>query len=132
MVNTRPVVDWLIDGARSAGTAPSVLSEMCARLTAAGMPLWRVAVFIRTLHPNIMGRRFLWRPGAEVEVLDASHAFARDEGPRFDPEATDLAFVPESLRHLAASLAARSLSTAATCSTSKKTTCGRCVATTSP
>src|SRR5262245_49950478 len=32
---------------------------------------WRVAVFVRTLHPRIMGRRFVWRPGADVEVSDA-------------------------------------------------------------
>src|SRR5262249_44692176 len=36
-----------------------------------GIPLWRVAVFVRTLHPHIMGRRFIWRPGAGVEVRDA-------------------------------------------------------------
>ena len=33
--------------------------------------MWRVAVFVRTLHPNLMGRRFVWRPGAEVEVREA-------------------------------------------------------------
>ena len=33
-----------------------------------GIPLWRVGVFIRTLHPDIFGRNFVWRPGAEVEV----------------------------------------------------------------
>ena len=32
------------------------------------MPLWRVGVFVRTLHPDIFGRNFIWRPGAEVEV----------------------------------------------------------------
>ena len=31
------------------------------------MPLWRVAVFVRTLHPLVMGRRLLWRPEAGVE-----------------------------------------------------------------
>ncbi len=27
-----------------------------------------------------------------VQLLPAAHAFMRDEGPRYDPEATDLAF----------------------------------------
>jgi adenylate cyclase len=48
-----------------------VLAQLCDRLVGCGIPLWRVAVFVRTLHPNIMGRRFVWRPGAGVEVMDA-------------------------------------------------------------
>jgi adenylate cyclase len=41
------------------------------RLVACGIPLWRVAVFVRTLHPQVMGRRFIWRPGAEIEMSEA-------------------------------------------------------------
>ena len=52
--------------------AHQVLAELCERLLGCGIPLWRVAVFVRTLHPHIMGRRFVWRPGAEIEVLDAA------------------------------------------------------------
>jgi adenylate cyclase len=37
------------------------------------MPLWRVAVFVRTLHPDIMGRAFFWQPGAPVRVEAASY-----------------------------------------------------------
>jgi adenylate cyclase len=51
--------------------AHQVLAELCDRLVGCGIPLWRVAVFVRTLHPHIMGRRFIWRPGADVEVRDA-------------------------------------------------------------
>src|SRR6516225_2395381 len=67
----RSTVDWLVDGARSAMQAHHVLAELCDRLVGCGIPLWRVAVFVRTLHPHIMGRRFVWRPGAGIEVLDA-------------------------------------------------------------
>jgi adenylate cyclase len=28
-------------------------------------------VFVRTLHPNVMGRRFIWRPSAKVETSEA-------------------------------------------------------------
>src|ERR1700722_9265156 len=62
---------WLVDGARSASNSQDVLAELCARLVDDGLPLWRVAVFVSTLHPEIMGRRFLWRPGADVEVAEA-------------------------------------------------------------
>jgi adenylate cyclase len=77
--DVQSIVDWLVDGARSAPTGPQVLAEMCERLVAAGIPLWRVAVFVRTLHPNVMGRRFTWRPGAEVEVGTASHEMTEQE-----------------------------------------------------
>ena len=67
----RSAVDWLIDGARSAPQPQQVLAQLSERLIACGIPLWRVAVYVRTLHPQVMGRRFLWRPGAEVETSDA-------------------------------------------------------------
>jgi adenylate cyclase len=66
----RAIADWLIDGARSAPQPQEVLSQLCDRLVACGIPLWRVAVFVNTLHPQIIGRRFIWRPGADVEISE--------------------------------------------------------------
>jgi adenylate cyclase len=66
------LTDWLIDGARSAAGAPQMMAETCERLVAAGLPLWRVGVFVRTLHPDIIGRNFIWRPGAEVVIGSVS------------------------------------------------------------
>jgi adenylate cyclase len=67
----KEIADWLIDGARSAPLPQQVLAQLSERLVACGIPLWRVAVFVRTLHPQVMGRRFIWRPGTEVEVSEA-------------------------------------------------------------
>ena len=67
----KEVADWLIDGARSAPQPDQVLAELSERLVTCGIPLWRVAVFVRTLHPQVMGRRLIWRPGIEVEVSEA-------------------------------------------------------------
>lgn len=58
---------------------------MCERLIECGLPLWRVAVFVRTLHPHVMGRRFMWRPDAPVEVLSAPYAVAESEEFRKSP-----------------------------------------------
>ncbi|MBR1251038.1 adenylate/guanylate cyclase domain-containing protein [Bradyrhizobium sp. AUGA SZCCT0169] len=60
--------DWLVDGARSAANPALAMAEVCEGLVKAGIPLWRVGVFIRTLHPDIFGRNFIWKAGAEVEV----------------------------------------------------------------
>ncbi|MEH2480930.1 adenylate cyclase [Nitrobacteraceae bacterium AZCC 2146] len=62
------LVDWLMDGARSARTPMALLSQSCERLVDAGLPLWRVGAFVQTLHPDAFGRSFVWRPGAEVVV----------------------------------------------------------------
>ena len=62
------LTDWLIDGARSAASPSRMMAETCEGLVAAGLPLWRVGVFVRTLHPDIYCRNFIWRPGAEVEL----------------------------------------------------------------
>ena len=69
--NFQSVIDWLIDGARSTPVPNQFLAEMCERLVRAGMPLWRVGIFVRTLHPNVFGRNFIWRPGEEVVVGSA-------------------------------------------------------------
>ena len=57
------LIRWL---SSSEPTPTQVLTETCERLTAAGVPLWRVGVFVRTLHPDVYGRSFIWRPGADV------------------------------------------------------------------
>ena len=62
------LTDWLIDGGRSATSPKRFMAECCERMVAAGFPLWRVGVFVRTLHPEIYGRSFIWKPGAEVEL----------------------------------------------------------------
>jgi len=79
------LTDWLIDGARSAPSPPRMMAETCERLVAAGLPLWRVGVFVRTLHPDIIGRNFIWRPGAEVVVGSANYETLDSPGFRNSP-----------------------------------------------
>lgn len=67
------LTEWLIDGARTAPSPPQMMAQTCERLVAAGLPLWRVGLFVRTLHPDIAGRNLIWRPGAEVTVGSANY-----------------------------------------------------------
>ena len=90
--SVRAVVDWLVDGARTARRPEDVLAELCARLLACGLPLHRVAVFVRTLHPDVMGRRFLWRAGEGVTVSEAAYDVMETETYRRSP-------VPVGVRH---------------------------------
>ena len=88
MKTIQPVLDWLIDGARSDGRSEDVLATLCQRLVDCGMPLLRVAVFVTTLHPDVMGRRFMWKAGSGVTTSEALFAVAETDEYRESPFAT--------------------------------------------
>ena len=60
-----------IESLAAAPSPEEFLAELCQRLVEAGVPLHRAAVFQRTLHPNVMGRRYVWRAGGGVAVSEA-------------------------------------------------------------
>ena len=75
-LNPQPLIDWLDAGAPSARTPQQVLTQLSRRLLDLGLDLYRVAVFVRTLHPNVLGRGFIWVRGREeIEVIEAPLAF---------------------------------------------------------
>jgi len=79
-LNVQPVIDWLIEGAAPAKLPQEVLLHLCRRLVAQGMPLYRVAVFVRTLHPNVLGRSFIWNQDRDaVEVNAAPYEFLESD-----------------------------------------------------
>ena len=71
-LNVQPVVDWLTEGAPPSRLPRDVLLETCRRTVAAGLPIHRVGVFVRTLHPNSLGRAFIWQADKHaVEMTEA-------------------------------------------------------------
>jgi adenylate cyclase len=85
------LTDWLIDGPRSAASPSRLMAETCEGLVAAGLPLWRVGVFVKTLHPDFYGYNYIWRPGAEVEV--GSVDFNILEAPEFQASPLSIVFL---------------------------------------
>jgi adenylate cyclase len=79
VIDTAAVARWLIEGAPSATTPTEVLAQLCERLVASDIPLWRTAVFVRTLHPALMGRRLTWRPDAGVRISEAGFEALEDD-----------------------------------------------------
>ena len=77
-VELEKLIQWLAAGAP---TPVQLLSGTCERLVAAGVPLWRVGAFVKTLHPDAFGRSFVWRPGADVVINTAG--FDLPESPQF-------------------------------------------------
>ena len=79
-LNIQPVIDWLIEGARPSRLPQDVLRDTCRRTVAAGLPLYRVAVFVRTLHPNVLGRGFIWQAERDtVEINEAAYDMLESE-----------------------------------------------------
>ena len=71
-LNVASIVEWLEAGAEPARRPQEVLHNLCRRLIDQGLPLYRVAVFVRTLHPNAAGRAFVWHERRNmVEVITA-------------------------------------------------------------
>jgi adenylate cyclase len=84
-------IDWLADGARSAADDAQLLAEFCERLVDAGIPLWRVGVFVRTLHPDVFGRSAIWRQGRGVETGEADFTLPDSEEFQTSPLHTAIA-----------------------------------------
>jgi adenylate cyclase len=75
-LNIQRVLDWLDAGVPGATGPEDVLNRTCRGVVAAGLSLHRVAIFVRTLHPNVAGRGFFWRAAEEkVEVDSAEHGW---------------------------------------------------------
>jgi adenylate cyclase len=56
------LIAWMVAGARPSSDAKEIIDGICKRAVAAGVPISRFALFIYTLHPNLIGWRFTWTP----------------------------------------------------------------------
>ncbi len=65
------LIEWMANGARPAANAVDIIEGICTRLLDAGVPIDRFGLFIWTLHPNLTGRRFIWKTGGGVDRFDA-------------------------------------------------------------
>jgi adenylate cyclase len=88
MSDIRGVLAWLAGGALSGPNSEDVLAQLCQRMVEAGAPLWRAAVFVTTLHPDVMGRRFLWQAESGVTVSNAFHSLVETDDYRTSPFTT--------------------------------------------
>jgi adenylate cyclase len=78
--------DWLVDGAPGAAGPEEVVARLAPGLVAGGVGITRMAAFVRTLHPHIMGRSFVWhRDHPGVEVREAPYTLLRDDAYTLSP-----------------------------------------------
>ncbi len=69
------IFDWLVDGGPGAPTPVHIVGTLGPQLVEAGVPVDYVEAFVRTLHPHIAGRSFVWLPGKSVEVRENTFAY---------------------------------------------------------
>jgi adenylate cyclase len=79
------VFDWLLDGAPGVAEPVQIAERLAEGLTREGIPLDRVGVFVRTLHPNVLGRAFFWERGKPTRVLELTKAVQASPGYRDSP-----------------------------------------------
>lgn len=73
-------LDWLTLESAAVPYIEDLLPQVCERLVAEGVPVERCSLYLQALHPQFMGARLLWRPGAEkAEILLAGFELADQE-----------------------------------------------------
>lgn len=70
--------DWLTDRALLETEVDDLVTGFCARLHAAGIPIWRGHVTFRTLHPLHGSRGITWRRDRGAELANHPRGFTRN------------------------------------------------------
>lgn len=69
-----PVFEWTENFGRFAATIPHLIREVGSRFQHCGMPLARISVIVRTLHPQIDVNGYVWNSGSgEVSEFTRDH-----------------------------------------------------------
>ncbi len=70
-----PFVDWLLNDGWNITDPKELVARLAERMVAEGIPLWRMRINIRTLHPLVFGTAYTWRRDADhVEEFNPPHS----------------------------------------------------------
>ncbi|MFB9268112.1 adenylate/guanylate cyclase domain-containing protein [Bradyrhizobium erythrophlei] len=64
------VLEWLASDECHDNDDAHLIAGLGRRLRSAGLPVDRLALHLRTLHPEILGRTVAWSPNEPVQVMD--------------------------------------------------------------
>ncbi len=67
------VVEWLASDECHDSDDAGLIAGLGRELRAAGLPIDRLGLHLRTLHPEILGRTVAWSPDEAVQVQDKQH-----------------------------------------------------------
>lgn len=74
------LIEWLAGDECHELDDAGLATEFGRRLRAVGLPIDRLTLHLRTLHPEIFGRSIAWAPGEAVEVRDREHGIEVSPG----------------------------------------------------
>jgi len=75
-----PLVDWVMREAWQAADIDELVLRLGRVLEAIGIPILRMNLIVRTLHPQVMGTVHLWHRGRNAtDRVELSHARSREE-----------------------------------------------------
>lgn len=70
-----PLAHWFATEAYRISDTAELIAATGEQIVAAGLPLYRLAYFQRTWHPEIAGKGYFWRRGRGVEWGSTPHGF---------------------------------------------------------
>ena len=79
---------WAVREGLRRAPAAALFEDFCRRLAAAGVPLWRAFVGMRTLHPQWAGYTYTW-----WRDRDLVHPVRRERGEEYDQDLRDSPFL---------------------------------------
>jgi hypothetical protein len=75
-----PLVEWILAEGWDARSLPDLVRGLCQQMLAMGLPLCRMRLHVRTLHPQYLGTSYTWTRGrAEIEEFNATYAILNAE-----------------------------------------------------
>lgn len=77
---TADIIEWLASDDCHETDDVGLAAGLGRRLTDAGLPVDRLTLHLRTLHPEILGCTVAWAPGEPVEIRDREHGIEVSAG----------------------------------------------------
>jgi adenylate cyclase len=84
-VYSDPVARWFVTEAYRITDTAELVAAAGEQLVLSGIPLYRLAYFQLTLHPEVAGKGYYWRRGQGVEIGVRSHGDNQDREYRDNP-----------------------------------------------
>jgi len=73
-----PLARWFVTEAFRITDTAALIGAAGEHIVAAGIPLWRLAYFQMTLHPEIAGKAYTWRRGGRAVTGEAPHGLRQE------------------------------------------------------
>ena len=84
-VYSDPLARWFVTEAYRITDTARLVEASGEQLVASGIPLYRLAYFRFTLHPELIGNAYTWRRGRGVEIGTAPHGLRQESRYRDNP-----------------------------------------------